>query len=126
MEPSGPEPDEDTGATRTPCWYQAGQGMLVVTRLEFPDAAAALAATSADLEPEKLSEEKATMKLESGLGDKAYLIYHPRGAEYVVVKGTTVLTLALGGMPNRLRLTRRSCAAMLLPSRRSSDSTLPI
>ena len=102
MEPSGPEPDEDTGATRTTCVYQAGQGMLVLIRLEFPDAAAAREVTSAELEPEKLAEEKATVKPESGVGDKAYLMYNPRAVEYVVVKGATVLTLALGGVPDPL------------------------
>ena len=102
MEPSGPEPDEDTGATRTTCMYQAGKGMLVVIRLEFPDAAAAREVTSAELAPEKLAEEKATVKPESGIGDKAYLMYNPRAVEYVVVKGATVLTLALGGVPNPL------------------------
>ena len=102
MDPSGPEPDEDTGASRTTCTYMAGQAMLIVIRLDFPNAAAARDVTAASIEPEKLAEEKATVKQESGIGDKSYLIYNPRAAEYVVVKGATVLTLALGGTPNPL------------------------
>lgn len=102
MDPSGPEPDEDTGATRTTCTYIAGKAMLIVIRLDFPNAAAARDVTSSELEPEKLAEEKATVKEESGIGDKAYLIYNPRAAEYVVVKGASVLTLAIGGTPNPL------------------------
>jgi len=102
MDPSGPEPDEDTGASRTTCTYMAGQAMLIVIRLDFPNAAAARDVTAAELEPEKLAEQQATAKPESGVGDKAYLIYNPRAAEYVVVKGASVLTLALGGTKNPL------------------------
>jgi len=102
MEPSGPEPDEDSGGSRTTCTYQAGQAMLLVLRLDFPDAAAARAIASAEIEPEKLAEQKATATPETGLGDKAWLIRAPAAIEYVVVKGPTVLTLALGGMPKPL------------------------
>jgi hypothetical protein len=102
MDPSGPEPDEDTGATRTTCVYQAGQRMLIVIRLDFPNAGAARESTAAEMEPEKLSEEKATAKDASGLGDKAYLVYTPRAIQYLLVKGSTVLSLILGGVPNPL------------------------
>ena len=101
-EPSGPEPDEDTGATRSTCTYYAGQAMAIVMRLDFPSAAAAQQAMADGLEPEKLAEEKATVKPESGVGDKAYLMYTPRSAQYVVVKGATVLTVIVGGTPNPL------------------------
>jgi len=43
MEPSGPEPDEDSGGSRTTCTYQAGQAMLIVIRLEEFDYAGAAA-----------------------------------------------------------------------------------
>jgi len=102
MEPSGPEPDEETGATRTICAYQAGQRMLIVVRLDFPNAGAAREATAAEMQPDKLSETNATAKEESGLGDKAYLVYTPKAIQYVVVKGPSVLSLILGGMPNAL------------------------
>lgn len=102
MDPSGPEPDEDSGATRSTCVYQAGQQMLIVIRLDFPSAGAARESTAAAMEPEKLSEEKATAKDAPGLGDKAYLVYTPRAVQYLVVKGATVLSLILGGVPNPL------------------------
>ena len=103
MEPSGPEPDEDTGASRTTCMYMAGKGMLMVIRLDFPSAAAARDVIAANLEPDKLAEDKATAKEESGgPGDKSYVVYNPNAAEYVVLKGATVLTLAVGGVPNPL------------------------
>lgn len=102
MDPSGPEPDEDSGATRTTCTYQAGQGMLLVIRLDFPDAAAASDMTTSELNAEKMSEESGTVKQESGVGDKAWLVRTPRGVQYVVLKGPTVLTLALGGVPKPL------------------------
>ena len=76
--------------------------MLIVIRLDFPDAAAASAIASAEIEPEKLAEQKATAKPEAGLGEKAWLIRAPSAIEYVVVKGPTVLTLALGGTPKPL------------------------
>ncbi len=102
MDPSGPEPDEETGATRTMCAYMAEQRMVVVIRLDYPSASAAREATAAQLEPEKLSEENATAKEVSGLGDKAYLVSTPRAIQYIVVKGSTVLSLLLGGVPNPL------------------------
>jgi len=102
MEPSGPEPDEDSGGSRTTCTYQAGQAMLIVIRLDFPDAAAASAIAWAEIEPEKLGEQKASAKPEAGLGEKAWLIRAPSAIEYVVVKGSTVLTLALGGVSKPL------------------------
>ena len=102
MDPSGPEPDEDTGGTRTTCVYQAAQRMLIVIRLDYPNAGAAREATAAEMEPEKLAEEKATMKDAPGLGDKGYLVYTPRAIQYLVVKGSSVLSLILGGVPNPL------------------------
>ena len=103
MEPSGPEPDEDTGASRSTCMYTAGKGMLMVIRLDFPSAAAARDVIAANLQPDKLAEDKATAKEESGgPGEKSYVVYNPKAAEYVVLKGATVLTLAVGGVPNPL------------------------
>ena len=102
MDPSGPEPDEDNGASRTTCAYMAGQAMLLVIRLDFPSAAAANETLSTQLDPAKLEEEQTTVKSESGPGDKAWVVYNPRAVEYVVLKGPTVLTLALGGVPNPL------------------------
>lgn len=100
--PSGPEPDEDSGASRTTCTYQAGQAMLLVLRLDFPDAAAARDMTASAMMPDALSEQKGTATPENGLGEQAWIVRAPHAIEYVVLKGPTVLTLALGGTPNPL------------------------
>ena len=97
VEPTGPEPDEDSGATRTTCTYYAGQGLLIVIRLDFPNAAAARDMAATELDPDKLNAENSTVKQESGIGDKDYLVHAPKAVQYVVVKGSTVLTLILGG-----------------------------
>jgi hypothetical protein len=102
VEPSGPEPDEDTGATRTTCTYYAGQSLFVVLRLDFPSAAAARDMVATELDPGKLTAEKSTVKEESGIGDKDYVVNAPRAIQYVVVKGPTVLTLILGGTSDPL------------------------
>lgn len=102
VEPSGPEPDEDSGAMRSTCVYSAGTAGLIVLRLDFPNAPAARDMAAAELDPEKLSAEKATAKSESGIGDKSYVVNSPHAVQYVVVKGPTVLTLVLGGVSNPL------------------------
>jgi len=101
-DPSGPEPDEDSGATRTTCAYTAGQRMLLVIRLDFPNATAAREMAASQLQEERVTSEGGTVKPEPGAGDKAYLVQTPKALEYVIVKGPTVLTLALGGMPGSL------------------------
>ena len=102
VSPSGPEPDEDTGATRNACVYQAGDRMLVLVRLDFPTATAARDAASEQLQSDDLTEEGTTIKEESGLGDKAWLAHTRHGLQYIVLKGPTVLSLAIGGMPKEL------------------------
>jgi hypothetical protein len=73
--------------------------MLIVTRVVFASATAAREATTEELVGERLGAENVTVKEEPGLGDKAYWAQSPTGAEYIVLKGPTVLGLALGGMP---------------------------
>jgi hypothetical protein len=99
--PSGPEPDEDTGGTRTVCVYQSGTRMLILVRVAFASAAAAREATTRELVGERYGEgeDDFTLKEEPGLGDKAFWAYSRRAAEFIVVKGATVLGLTLGGMP---------------------------
>lgn len=102
VEPSPPEPDEDSGASRSVCTYYGGPGLFAVIRLDFPSAAAARDMVAAELDPEKLAAEKATVKPGSAIGDKSYIVYAPQAIQYVVVKGPTVLTLVLGGVPTPL------------------------
>lgn len=96
VEPSAPEPDEDTGATRSACTYYAGQSLLIVIRLDFPSATAARGATSAQSITEELGGD-GTVTAESGIGDQDYLVHTSRGAQYIVVKGATVLSILVGG-----------------------------
>jgi len=99
--PSGPEPDEDTGGTRTTCVYQAGTRMLILVRIAYASPAAAREATTRELVEERYGEgeDDFTITEEPGLGDKAYWAHNPRAAEFIVVKGANVLGLILGGMP---------------------------
>lgn len=99
--PSGPEPDEETGGIRTICVYQAGTRMLILFRVAFASAPAALEATTRELVGERFSdgEDDFTVTEQPGLGDRAFWAYRPGAAELIVVKGATVLGLALGGMP---------------------------
>ncbi len=98
--PSGPEPDEDTGGSRAVCVYQAGTRMLILIRVDFASAPAALKATTRELVGERFSEgEDFTVAEVPGLGDRAFWAYRPGAAELIVVKGATVLGLSLGGMP---------------------------
>lgn len=99
--PSGPEPDEDSGGTRTTCVYQAGTRMLILVRVAFPNAAGAREATTRELVGERYGEgeDDFTLAEEPGLGDRAFWAFNPRAAEFIVVKGATVLALIVGGMP---------------------------
>jgi hypothetical protein len=99
MEPGGPERDEDTGGMRTLCAYMAGTRMLIVVREVFASGAAAQAATTKELVNDRLEDEKSTVTEVSGLGDKAYWATTPHAAEWVVVKGSSVVGVTLGGMP---------------------------
>jgi hypothetical protein len=100
MEPSGPEPDEDTGPRAPPaCTRQEGNADGHSPR--FPQRGRGARRCAANLEP--AWRKKETAKEESGgPGDKSYVVYDPNAAEYVVLKGATVLTLAVGGVPNPL------------------------
>lgn len=101
-DPSGPEPDEDNGATRSSCVYMAGQRILVVIRLDFPSAAAASETANSESRNEELAAEGAIVKPETGVGDKAYLMQTKTALSYSILKGPTILSLALGGVPNPL------------------------
>jgi len=143
-EPSGPEPDEESGATRTVCTYMSGQSMLIVMQLAFKTPAAASQATTKELVAQQLGEENAegekdaddrdaddrdaaengddpgdlTIEEASGLGDKSYRAYNPIGANYIVLKGSKVLLLSLGGTgkdPKSYKTSLRSAAASVVP-----------
>ncbi len=96
-----PEPDEDTGGTLSYCTFRSGTGGLILSKVTFATAAAALKATTKELVSSRMEGDGATIADETGLGDKAYWAYTSEGAEFVVVKGSVVVAVALGGqLPN--------------------------
>jgi hypothetical protein len=118
MEPSGPEPDEDSGGMRTHCVYMAGTSMLVVTQVIFQSPAAASETTTRELVGERYGEdEDMTVEEAGGLGDKAFWAYTPTAADYIVVKGAKVLALTLGGTgkdPKSYQASLREATAAVL------------
>jgi hypothetical protein len=44
-----------------------------------------------------MDAEDAKVEAESGIGDQAWWGYSTKGAQYVVIKGATVLSVHLGG-----------------------------
>jgi hypothetical protein len=94
--PSGPEPDEDSGGTLSYCTYRGGSAALIVSQVTFANAAAARKATTKELVAGRLEDEVTTLTEESGVGDKAFWACTGAAAEYVVLKGASVLGLALG------------------------------
>jgi hypothetical protein len=69
---------------------------LIVSQVTYANAAAARKATTKELVAGRL-EDGTTLAEESGVGDKAFWAYTGRAAEYVVLKGSSVLGLGLGG-----------------------------
>jgi hypothetical protein len=118
MEPSAPEPDEDSGGMRSVCVYQAGTSMLMVIQETFKTAEAARDLTTQELVGERYGgNEAVTVEEASGLGDRAFWIHSPTAAEYVVLKGAKVLALLLGGTtraPNSYQESLRAVTAGLL------------
>jgi hypothetical protein len=99
-DPSGPELDDESGAMRTACVYQAAGGrMLVVLRLMYKDAKTALDSTAAEAMSERIAEEKVKIEEDRGIGDRAYWMTSEIMAQYVVLKGATVTGIMLGGTP---------------------------
>ena len=96
---AGPEPDEDTDGTVSYCSYREGQIGLIVSQVEFKNAAAARKATTEELVEGRLDDEIIELKEQPGVGDKAYWAYTERGASYLVLKGAHVVSVALGGRP---------------------------
>ena len=94
---AGPERDAEVGGTLTFCTYRAGSAALIVSQITFASAAAARKATTKDLVDERLEDEVAEFKEVTGVGDRAFWAYTETGAEFVVLKGATVLGVSIGG-----------------------------
>ncbi len=68
-----------------------------MSQVTFASAGDARKATTKELVAGRLEDEVTTLTEESGLGDKAFWACTGTGAEYVVLKGASVVGLALGG-----------------------------
>jgi hypothetical protein len=93
----GPAPDEETGAQRSVCIYRNAQIMLVIMVLEFPTADAARETLTRETVSAQLEDESATVEQESGIGDRAYWGTTDHSVAYVVLRGSRVLGIVLGG-----------------------------
>ena len=93
--------DEETGGILSYCTYEGGWAGLVVSVVRFGDPAEARRVTTRRLVAGRLDEERATVTEESGLGDRAFWAYTAEGAEWVVLKGSLLVGVALGGRPGR-------------------------
>jgi len=98
---SGPEPDEDSGGTVSYCTFKGGTGAMVVSQVTFASPEAARNAATKELVAGRMEGEEAKISEEPGLGEKAWWTYTTEGAQFVVLKGTVVLGVAIGGgLPN--------------------------
>jgi len=93
--------DDETGGTLSYCTYEGGLAGLVVSVVRFGDPTKARRATTRRLAARRLDEERATVEEESGLGDRAFWAYTREGAEWVVLKGSVLVGVALGGRLGR-------------------------
>lgn len=95
--PLGPEKDEDSGGMLSACTYLVGKTAVVVSSVEFANAAAARKATNEGLVKARLDDENAKVVAESGVADAGYWAETPRGGMYVVLKGSRVFGVMYGG-----------------------------
>ena len=95
--PAGPERDEDSGGTVRYCTFRAGSAALILSQVTFSSAAEAGKATTKELVSSRMEGDGAKITEEPGLGDRAYWAYTTEGAEFVVLKGSVVLGVGLGG-----------------------------
>ncbi len=95
--PTGPEADEDTNGTLRYCTFRAGTAAVLISHVTFPSAADARKATTKELVISRMEGDDAKLVDEPGLGDKAWWVYTSEGAEFLVLKGSVVLGVGLGG-----------------------------
>jgi hypothetical protein len=92
-----PAPDEDSKGILSYCTYRAEGAAVVVSLVTFPSASAAERAVTKEFIRERLEGDTATIETETGLGDRAFWAYTESGAEYVVVRGSSVVGVIVGG-----------------------------
>jgi hypothetical protein len=106
--PAPEQRDDETGGMLSYCSYQGGPAGLVVSVVRFDSPAEARRVATARLAARRLDEENATVEEVRGLGDRAYWAYTGEGAEWVVLKGTNLVGVALGGRAGRSPSSLRS------------------
>ena len=99
--PAPEQPDDETGGRLSYCTYEGGPAGLVVSVVRFGSPAEARRAATRRLAARRLDEANATVQEEHGLGDRAYWAYTEEGAEWVVLRGTVLVGIALGGRSAR-------------------------
>ncbi|MEO8578454.1 MAG: hypothetical protein ABI556_17210 [Gemmatimonadales bacterium] len=95
--PTGPEPDDETSGTLRYCTFRAGAAAVLISQVNFSSAAEARKATTRELVISRMDGDDAKLVDEPGLGDKAWWAYTSEGAQFVVLKGSVVIGVALGG-----------------------------
>jgi hypothetical protein len=99
--PAPEQRDAETGGMLSYCTYEGGPAGLVVSVVRFGNVAEARHAATRRLAARRLDEANATVEEEGGLGDRAFWAYTEEGAEWVVLKGTVLIGVALGGRADR-------------------------
>ena len=91
--------DEDTGGMIAHCMYRTSSCAMIVSVVTFPSAAVASAKLTEQFAAGMVEGDGAKVIAESGLGERAFWATTDEGVEYVVLKGTHVFGLSLGGKP---------------------------
>lgn len=99
--PSKPEKDEETGGTVVYCNMNVDDSLFRVSVVTFGSASEARAKTTKELLAERIKGRNLKIEQVNGLGDRAYWTTYDSGAQYVVVKGSRVLGLRVGGLLTR-------------------------
>ena len=99
--PASEQVDEDTGGKLVYCAFRTEKSAVAVSVVSFASAKEALAKTTKQHAQERLEGDNSQITEEKDLGDRSYWATTDLGAEYIVIKGSRVLGLAIGGkLPN--------------------------
>ena len=86
--------DAETGASITGCGYEIREDVLVLDVAEFATPAAALRALAIAVEDDEEDPESPQMRVQTGLGDRAYWGSAEGSAIWLVVSGRNLLNVS--------------------------------